>query len=68
MTHRMTLAESRDALKAKKISSVELTQAHLKAIEMHNPALNAYVHLTPEIALAQAKAADEKIARVFPSA
>jgi len=61
-TH-MTLAEARDALKAKKISSVELTQAHLDAIAKHNPALNAYVHHTAEIALAQAKAADAKLAR-----
>jgi aspartyl-tRNA(Asn)/glutamyl-tRNA(Gln) amidotransferase subunit A len=61
-TH-MTLAEARDALKAKKISSVELTKAHLTAIETHNPALNAYVHHTPEIALAQAAAADAKLAR-----
>ena len=61
-TH-MTLAEARDALKAKKISSVELTKAHLAAIEKHNPALNAYVHHTPEIALAQAAAADAKLAK-----
>lgn len=61
-TH-MTLAEARDALVAKKISSVELTKAHLVAIEKHNPALNAYVHHTPEIALAQAAAADGKLAR-----
>ena len=65
MTHptHMTLADARDALAAKKISSVELTSAHLEAIEKHNPALNAYVHHTPEIALAQAKASDEKRAR-----
>jgi aspartyl-tRNA(Asn)/glutamyl-tRNA(Gln) amidotransferase subunit A len=62
LTH-MTLAEARDALKAKKISSVELTNAHLAAIEKHNPALNAYVHHTPEIALAQAAAADAKLAK-----
>ncbi len=61
-TH-MTLAEARDALKSKKISSVELTRAHLAAIEKHNPALNAYVHHTPEIALAQAAAADAKLAK-----
>ncbi len=61
-TH-MTLAEARDALKAKKISATELTKAHLDAIEKHNPALNAYVHHTPEIALAQAAAADTKLAR-----
>ena len=59
----MTLAEARDALKAKTISSVELTKAHLAAIEKHNPALNAYVHHTPEIALVQAAAADAKLAR-----
>ena len=61
-TH-MTLAEARDALKAKKISAVELTQAHLDAIAKHNPALNAYVHHTPEIAMTQACAADDKLAR-----
>ncbi len=61
-TH-MTLAEARDALKAKKISSVELTQACLAAVEKHNPALNAYVHHTPDIALGQAKAADAKLAK-----
>ncbi len=60
-TH-MTLAEARDVLKAKKISSVELTKAHLVAIEKHNPLLNAYVHHTPEIALAQATASDAKLA------
>lgn len=61
-TH-MTLAEARDALAAKKISSVELTRAHLDAIETHNPALNAYVHVTPEIALGMAERADAKLAR-----
>lgn len=62
LTH-MTMAEALHALKAKKISSVELTQAHLAAIEAHNAALNAYVHHTPEIALAQAKASDARRAR-----
>lgn len=61
-TH-MTLAAARDALKAKKISSVELTHAHLAAIEKHNGALNAYVHHTPEIALGLAERADAKLAR-----
>lgn len=59
----MSLAEARDALAAKKVSSVELTQLHLDAIAKLNPALNAYVHHTPEIALAQAKASDEKRAK-----
>ena len=62
LTH-MTLAEARDALATKKISAVELTQAHLNAIGKHNAALNAYVHLTPENALAQAKTSDERRAK-----
>ena len=61
-TH-MTLAQARDALAAKKISAVELTNAHLAAIEKHNPALNAYVHHTPEVALAQAQASDVRRAQ-----
>ena len=62
LTH-MTMAEARDALAKKKISSVELTQAHLDAITKHNPALNAYVHHTPDIALSQAKASDARRAQ-----
>ncbi|MFN7451362.1 MAG: Asp-tRNA(Asn)/Glu-tRNA(Gln) amidotransferase subunit GatA [Alphaproteobacteria bacterium] len=61
-TH-MTLAEIRDQLRAKKISAAELADLHLAAIEKHNPSLNAYVHLTPEMARAQAKASDAKLAR-----
>ena len=59
----MTLADARDALAAKKFSAVELTQAHLDAIAKHNAGLNAYVHHTPEIALAQAKASDDRRAK-----
>ena len=46
----LTLAEARDALKARKISSVELTQAHLDAMEAAK-ALNAYVAVTADQAL-----------------
>lgn len=58
----LTLAEARDALKAKTISAVDLTKAHLKAMEEAR-ALNAYVLETPDQALAMAKASDEKLAR-----
>ena len=47
------------AIRAREISSVELTKAHLDRIEKVNPKLNAYVLLTPEVALAQAEAADD---------
>ena len=62
LTH-LTLAEARDKLKKREVSAAELTEAHLSAIAAINPKLNAYVHHTPEIARAQAKAADEKLAR-----
>nr|WP_319949107.1 Asp-tRNA(Asn)/Glu-tRNA(Gln) amidotransferase subunit GatA [uncultured Shimia sp.] len=55
------LAEARDKLRAKEITSVDLTQACLDAAEASG-ALNAFVHHTPDIALAQAKAADARLA------
>jgi aspartyl-tRNA(Asn)/glutamyl-tRNA(Gln) amidotransferase subunit A len=58
----MTLAEARDAVAAKKISSTEITKAFVDAVEKARP-LNAYVLETPEKALAMAKASDERIAK-----
>jgi aspartyl-tRNA(Asn)/glutamyl-tRNA(Gln) amidotransferase subunit A len=57
----LTLAEARDALKAKTLSARELTQAHLDAMAKAR-ALNAYLLETPEQALAMADASDAKIA------
>ena len=62
LTH-MTIAEARDALAAKKISSRELVTAHNDAIAKHNPTLNAYITPTPDIALAQADASDARRAK-----
>lgn len=45
------------------ISCVELTEKYLQAIEEANGELNAYVTVTPEVALEQAKQVDEKIKR-----
>ncbi len=56
-----TVAEARDALRKGDITSVELTQTCLSAIDAAG-ALNAFVHHTPEMALEQAKAADARIA------
>ncbi|MBI3223210.1 MAG: Asp-tRNA(Asn)/Glu-tRNA(Gln) amidotransferase subunit GatA [Nitrosomonadales bacterium] len=50
------------ALRAKNISSVELTQLYLDRIAQHNPGLNAYITLNPEMSLAQAREADARIA------
>ena len=59
--NKLTLAGARDKLRSKDVTSVELTEACLNAIEGSN-ALNAFVHNTPEIAMEQAKAADARIA------
>jgi aspartyl-tRNA(Asn)/glutamyl-tRNA(Gln) amidotransferase subunit A len=59
---RMTLAQARDALKARTISATEMTQAFLDAMEKAR-SLNAYVLETPEQALAMAATSDERLAR-----
>jgi aspartyl-tRNA(Asn)/glutamyl-tRNA(Gln) amidotransferase subunit A len=57
----LTLAEARDALRSRRASSVELTEAHLAAIERAK-GLNAYVATTPERALEMARASDARLA------
>ena len=46
----------------KEISCVELTKKYLDAIENSNEELNAYITVTPDVALAQAEAVDKKLA------
>ncbi|NNM57517.1 Asp-tRNA(Asn)/Glu-tRNA(Gln) amidotransferase subunit GatA [Acidocella sp.] len=58
----LTIAQAAQALSAKKFSAVELASAHNAAIAALNPRLNAYITVTPELALAQAQAADARIA------
>ncbi len=60
--NKLTIADARDKLRSRGVTSVELTEACLGAIEGAG-ALNAFVHHTPEIALSQAKAADARIAK-----
>lgn len=49
-------------LASKQISSVEMTQEFLDRIAQHNPELNAYITVDAEKSLAQAAAADQRIA------
>ena len=57
-----SLQQLGDALRAKTISSVELTQLYLDRISRLNPELNAYITVNPEMSLAQAREADARIA------
>ncbi len=57
---KLTIASARDAMRKGEVSSVDLTNAYLGAIE-GSGVLNAFVHNTPEIAEAQALAADKRI-------
>jgi aspartyl-tRNA(Asn)/glutamyl-tRNA(Gln) amidotransferase subunit A len=57
-----TVAELSALLKAKKASSVELTQGFLDRISKYRD-LNAFISLDPERSLAQARVADERLAK-----
>ncbi len=51
----LTLAEASDCVRTKSISPVELTQACLRRIERLNPVVNAFITVTAEAALRQAR-------------
>src|SRR3989304_8031221 len=51
------------AIRAKEVSSQEVVEAHLRRIEAVNPRLNAVVQLAADSARAQAREADEALAR-----
>ena len=57
-----SLKQLSQALAAKRISSIELTQLYLDRIARLNPALNAFVTVDPEKSLKMARAADARIA------
>ncbi len=59
--NKLTLSAARDLLRKKDVTSVELTEACLQA-KSAGMALNAFVHDTSEVALEQAKAADNRLA------
>ncbi|HEV2223115.1 MAG TPA: amidase [Candidatus Acidoferrales bacterium] len=61
--HYLTIAEAAALLRKKKISPVELTETALQRIEMLNPRLNAFITVTAERALREARTAEREIAR-----
>ncbi|MFN8411252.1 MAG: hypothetical protein U0Z26_02575, partial [Anaerolineales bacterium] len=61
--HNLTIREASELLTSKKISSVELTQAVLQRAHDVDDKIKSYVTITDDVALEQAKQADERIAK-----
>ncbi|WP_099866157.1 Asp-tRNA(Asn)/Glu-tRNA(Gln) amidotransferase subunit GatA [Pararhizobium haloflavum] len=59
---KLTIAEAREKLRAREVTSEELTNAYIDAIEAANPTLNAYVTVTSEKARDMARRSDARYA------
>jgi aspartyl-tRNA(Asn)/glutamyl-tRNA(Gln) amidotransferase subunit A len=57
----LTLQEAADQIRRKRLSPVALTQACLQRIDRLNPALNAFITVTAEAALASARDAEREV-------
>jgi aspartyl-tRNA(Asn)/glutamyl-tRNA(Gln) amidotransferase subunit A len=58
---RLSIGAAAELLKSGKLSPVDLTQACLTRIEQLNPVLNAFITVTAETALAEARRAEHEI-------
>jgi aspartyl-tRNA(Asn)/glutamyl-tRNA(Gln) amidotransferase subunit A len=58
-----SILETGELLRKREVSPVELTKSCLDQIEKLNPTLNAFITVTAELALAQARAAEDEIGR-----
>jgi hypothetical protein len=56
------VTELAQLIKSRKITSTELTQLYIERLKKYGPRLECVITLTEELALAQAKRADEEIA------
>ena len=59
----LSLSEASELVRRRRVSPVELTRACLARIEQLNPVLNAFITISGELALAQARAAETDIQR-----
>jgi Asp-tRNA(Asn)/Glu-tRNA(Gln) amidotransferase A subunit family amidase len=66
MPHRLTLSRMSELIRARKLSPVELMDAHLKQIEKHNPSVNAFIRIFEEPARAAAQAAERALSSAGP--
>src|SRR5262245_17832131 len=62
----LSLLDASELLRGRKVSPVELTNACLTRIERLNPALNAFITVTADQALVDARAAESEIGRGKP--
>lgn len=61
--HMLTISEAKEGFKKKKFSSAELTKSYLKNIKKAEPKIHAFVTITEERAIEDAKKADELLAK-----
>jgi aspartyl-tRNA(Asn)/glutamyl-tRNA(Gln) amidotransferase subunit A len=59
----LTVSELSDRIRSRHLSPVELTEGYLDRIDRHAATLNAFVTVTADLALEQARAAEREIAR-----
>jgi aspartyl-tRNA(Asn)/glutamyl-tRNA(Gln) amidotransferase subunit A len=59
----MTITEAAAKLRAREVSAVELAEESLRRIKAEQPRLNAFITITDEVALQQARQADDELAR-----
>jgi len=59
----LTIGRVREGLLSRRFSAVELAAEALRYAQAENPKTNAYLHFSPERALAAAKRVDEQIVR-----
>ncbi len=59
----LTIAQAAAKLRAGEVTSLELTRESLRLIHEEQPRLNAFVTITDDVALEQARRADEELAR-----
>src|SRR5438132_11491987 len=60
-TLRMTLEAAAEAIRTRRVSSVSLVESCLARIEAVEPRLNAFITITAELALEQARQAEREI-------
>src|SRR5215471_17119541 len=58
----LTLVEASRLIASRRLSPVDLTRAYLARIERDNPRINAYITVTGDAALAQARALEAELA------